>query len=405
MIHKILKTIVRVFLILPLLYLLIVNIKLHYSPNIQKDGDFSINQPVIHQLNQLKNGLANETDKAMQSIYPEGFMFLNALIGLTACDVAQTLDANSDLFQKQINLIDTTIEAVLSENGSAIFPKGLEMKHGAFYNGWSSYLIGRKLEIQPVEQRDSIDIQHFEMFCERMSLAYSENESPYLRSYGYGTWQADNVVCIASLALHDRIFTPKYETLIQNWLVKVKAMLHPEIGLIGHKALDTTGKMLEASRGSSQSLMLNFLIDIDSTFAKEQFAIYKEHFLDYRFGLPGVREYPKGAIGSSDADSGPVLLGIGGSASIVGISVFAKYGDYETYAGLRNSVEAFGFGITLDKKRKYLFGALPIADAFIGWVNGANTQINQSKARFSKWIFHLISLTIIFGVGWIAVKI
>ena len=348
----------------------------------------------------LKEGLANETDKAMQGIYPEGFMFLNALIGLTACDVAETLDPNSELFQEQINLIDTTIEAALSDDGSAIFPKGLEMQHGAFYNGWTSYLIGRKLEIQTEGQRDSIDIKRFERLCERMSSAYKTNESPFLRSYGYGTWQADNVVCLASLSLHDRIFTPKYDTLKQDWLVKVKEMLHPDIGLIGHSALDTSGKMLEAPRGSSQSLILNFLIDVDSTFAYEQFEIYKEHFLDYRFGLPGIREYPKTIVGNGDVDSGPVLLGIGGSASIVGIKVFAKYGDYTTYAGLRNSVDAFGLGMTFSEKRKYLFGALPIADAFIGWVNGKNTAVDQSKARFSKWLFHFISL-MIYSWSWL----
>jgi hypothetical protein len=382
MIHKILKAFVRLFLILPLLYLLIVNIKLHYSPNIQKNDDYAINQSVIHQLNHLKDGLANGTDKAMQDIYPEGFMFLNALIGLAACDVAQTIDASSDVFQEQINLIDATIEAVLSDEGSAIFPKGLEMQHGAFYNGWASYLIGRKLAIQPIEQRDSADIQQFEMLCERMSSAYEENESPYLRSYNAGIWQADNVVCLASLSLHDKIFTPKYDTLIQDWLIKVKETLHPDIGLIGHFVIKGR-REAQTPRGSSQSLMLNFLIDIDSAFAKEQFAIYKEHFLDYRFGLPGIREYPKGVIGEGDVDSGPVLLGIGGSASIVGIKTFAKYGDFKTHAGLRNSVDAFGLGMTFSKKRKYLFGALPIADAFIGWVNADNSQIDQSKTGFS----------------------
>lgn len=405
MIHKILKAIVRIFLILPLIYLLLVNVKLYFSPNIKKEGDYTVNQSVIYQLNHLKSGLENETDKAMQSIYPEGFMFLNALIGLTACDVTEAVKPSSDLFQEQLNLIDTTIASVLSEDGTAIFPKNLEMQHGAFYNGWTSYLIGRKLEIQPKEQRDSTDIQHFQMLCERMSSAYNTNDSPFLRSYGYGTWQADNVVCMASLALHDRIFTPKYDTVKQEWLTKVKAMLHPDIGLIGHSALDTSGRMLEAPRGSSQSLILNFLIDIDSTFAREQFEIYKKHFLDYRFGLPGIREYPKTVVGYGDVDSGPVLLGIGGSASIVGIKTFAKYGDYKTYAGLRNSVDAFGFGMTFNEKRKYLFGALPIADAFIGWVNSDNAKIDQSKARFSKWLFHLISLIIIFGVGWLIVKI
>jgi len=40
--------------------------------------------------------------------------------------------------------------------------------------------------------------------------------------------------------------------------------------------------------------MLNFLYEIDPSFAKQQFEIFDDLFKDSRFGLPGIRQYPRG---------------------------------------------------------------------------------------------------------------
>jgi len=109
-----------------------------------------------------------------------------------------------------------------------------------------------------------------------------------------------------------------YDSFVNTWLEDVKGSLDSITGLIPHEVDFETQTVLEGAKGSSQSLMLNFLIEIDSTFAKAQFEKYRTQFLDYRFGLPGIREYPKGTKSGADIDSGSVLLGIGGSASLVG---------------------------------------------------------------------------------------
>jgi len=47
----------------------------------------------------------------------------------------------------------------------------------------------------------------------------------------------------------------------------------------------------------------------------------------------------------------------------------AVHGEPEIARGLRNSIESFGVGLKSGKQKKYLFGALPMADAFIAWSN------------------------------------
>jgi hypothetical protein len=109
--------------------------------------------------------------------------------------------------------------------------------------------------------------------------------------------------------------------------------------------------------------------EIDSAFAAEQFTIFTKHFIETRFGLVGVREYPSGVIGIGDVDSGPVIFGMGGAASIVGIRTLGTYRNQKAYELLRG-IEAFGLPIENDAEKKYLLGLLPMADAFITWSQG-----------------------------------
>lgn len=152
--------------------------------------------------------------------------------------------------------------------------------------------------------------------------------------------------------------------------------------------------------------MLSFLVDIDSVFSKTQYEIYKSLFLDSRFGLPGIREYPKGNLGAGDVDSGPVLLGIGGAPSIVGQRTAGKHVDWQLYTGLRNSVEAFGCPYTTGSEKRFIFGQLPMADAFIAWSNSVESvKIAEGSRTEVRWIFHLLSLVIVGVIGYLVIRI
>jgi hypothetical protein len=193
------------------------------------------------------------------------------------------------------------------------------------------------------------------------------------------------------LALHDRIYSPKYQPLIKRWLRMTRAN-QDSLGLIPHEVDAREGTVLVPARGSSQSLMLAILPEIDSAYARQQFALYKRHFTDYRLGLPGIREFPNGVIGFADIDSGPVLFQIGGAASIVGRRTMQQYKETTLAIGLRNSIEAFGIPWTQDRQKAYLWGALPIADAFIAWSNALEGSIAMAAQTPWRSRFQLLSL-------------
>lgn len=356
------------------------------------------NTEVIYQLNHIKTKLEKGAADDMQSIYPEGFVFLYSLYGLSWADVGQTLTPNSELHQKSIQEIDVALANIHSEKGKAPFSESLVPTYGAYYLGWSNYLLSKKLQITPENQQDSIDIQRFINNCDKIVSALNQTTEPFLPSYSGLAWQADNILCLASLAVHDKIFEPKYAKAIQDWLTKIKTTVDTETELIGHEYRFDENKTLPP-RGSSQSLMNSLLFEIDTAFANEQTQLYKDNFLMFRFGLPAIREYAKGTNGEGDIDSGPVIWDVGGAASIVGIRALGLAGEVNLHQGIRNSVNAFAFAQTSENSKQYLLGKLPIADAFIAWANAKNCQINQ-KNTYWQWRFQLISLGIlgVFGL-------
>lgn len=114
--------------------------------------------------------------------------------------------------------------------------------------------------------------------------------------------------------------------------------------------------------------------------------------MDSKFGLTGIREYAKGESGYGDIDSGPVILGFGGAATIVGMQTLSLFNEDELSIKARNVVEAFGAPLENEENKKYLLGTVPIADAFIAW---SHSGIEQNGMDVSFKYFHVYSTCIL----------
>lgn len=399
--NKALLYLLKAFLLLPVLFLLLVNAKAYYNPPCKVKANGTWNNATVAQLRHLGKQLKDGAAAEMQVIYPEGAIFTYAIYGLAWADLLSLSSRVQEHYPVGLEALDETMEFLLSEEARQPFPAKLPLAYGAFYQGWTSYLLGRKIQLHSPIDYDSTAVQIFREKCQLIATAFKGSERPYLSSYSNGTWPTDNILCLAALSLHDQLFPPIYQSTINSWLTKIKAHLDPQTGLIPHEYI---GNKTGGPRGSSQSLMLNFLPLIDSSFAMAQFKLYQKHFLSYRFGLPGVREYPKDKRGLGDIDSGPVVLGIGGAASVVGARAMLINGDCRKHIAIRNSIEGFGVPIKWSGRKKYLGGQLAVADAFITWANARSCECNSTKPTIP-WSFHLYSLLLIFSLSWLAYKL
>jgi hypothetical protein len=361
----------------------------YFNVHLYKFGQGTLEEARQAQLRHLQHVLRTTSAASdMQNLYPEGFVFLNAIYGLAQCDLAAKSGGLPE--------IDFAIKAIESDQGKSVFPEDLPLPHGAFYKGWLNYLRGKRLS---VARNDSILETNFRADCANIAAIWKRESKTYLESYHGQTWPADNVVCLAALALHDRLYVPLYQNVIADWINKVKAHLDPDTGLIPHSYNHSTETMREPPRGSSQSLIFCFLNDVDSAFAADQYTRFKQYFLAHRMGLPGIREYPKGTSGGGDIDSGPVVFGIGGVASIVGIrAVGVMEGNTNSalHLALLSGVDGLLFPFTNKGKRSFLGGKLPVLDAFMAWAMADLDLLKRRASVFWRLPFHLWSLLILF---------
>jgi hypothetical protein len=388
----------RILFSLPIVVLLVgiifVNIRIGYPPQVETIGSKVMSDDLLKELRGLKLALQKDADIDMQKVYPEGYLFINALYGLAWCNFLEINKNKHDTYFNEGHVeIQQSWDKINSEVGRSSFNENLPLPYGAFYTGWNTYLLGKKLGIEPVKDRNANEVNLFQQQCELINSAISKNIFP--SSYNGGAWPADAVVCIAVLSLHDRLFEVKYGGAIKAWLNEVKTKLDNH-GLIPHSVNPLNNEPTETARGSSQSLMLIFLKDIDAEFAHLQFRVFKSNFLDRNVGLTGIREYPKDDYGIGDIDSGPVIFGLGAAATIVGKQTLNLYGEQGSASEIHNMIEAFGFPCQNNESKTYLFGLLPMADAFIAWGH-STMNIKSSEANFTT--FHIYSLILVLILG------
>ena len=113
------------------------------------------------------------------------------------------------------------------------------------------------------------------------------------------------------------------------------------------------------------------LANVDPAFARQQYDALRTNFVDYNWGIPAGREYPHGVNGASDVDSGPLVLGFSGPASVLGAGAAIANGDDSLASTLLATIEMVGMPFELGGGRQYAGGYLPVGDGFLAWARSA----------------------------------
>lgn len=384
MLKKILKGVIAVPLMFVMILIAVMNININSAAEAMIRDGGTIDHELVRELRGLKRALDQHADIEMQHIYPEGYVFLNAIYALAWSSCLREGTSNEFVSEGRAEMHKAWLK-IDSSTGRAFFSDALPLPYGSFYNGWSSYVLGSKLRIEDTSTKDEKEIEQFRQQCAAIAKAIQQNTYPV--SYYGSAWPADVTVCVASLALHDKLFEPRYKTIIDRWVTKVREQVDAD-GMIPHAAPPANGRVRGAARGSSLALTLIFLREIDDLLARDQFKLFKAQFVDTKFGLTGIREYPKGKSGSGDIDSGPVIFGFGGAATIVGMQTLSLYGEHDLSLRVLGSVEALAFPWQTTDTKNYFLGALPMADAFIAW---GHSNMKTSSAPISFIRFHICS--------------
>jgi hypothetical protein len=308
----------------------------------------------------------------MQALFPEGFLFSHALYGLAWVEQGLAAPPGDPRRVRAVDEARWALGRATSAEGQAPFTESLSPRFGVFYAGWTNWFRAGILRLSRDADRDAEMVAEFDRQCEELARAFDENPAtPFLMSYPGSAWPVDSVVAVASLQLHDVLEPPRFAATIAAWLARARDRLDPSTGLIPHRVDAALGRPIETARGSSQSVLLRFLVEIDPAWGSEQYGLFWRRFVTTRLGLPGVREYPDGVAHEGDVDSGPLLAGVSMSATVVTRGTASIYRDEEMAGALAQTMELFGFPISLGGEKRYALGLFPVGDAFIAWSHGA----------------------------------
>jgi hypothetical protein len=164
-------------------------------------------------------------------------------------------------------------------------------------------------------------------------------------SYPDECWTFCNTVALAALRLGDHLDGTDHEALRRDWVLMARSkLLDPATGLlVSSYTLD--GKHLDGPEGSSLWMSAHDLLLVDEAFAREQFALARRHLVGSLFGFSYAREWPQGAKGQPDVDSGPVVPLLQASAGSSGLALLgaSAFGDRRLLRSLRASLELAAF--------------------------------------------------------------
>jgi hypothetical protein len=349
--------------------LIVLNLRLYRAPYA---GVGALDAEGLAQLRFLDEAIASGAAQKMQRFYPEGFVFLQALYGLSWAELARSPAASEALREEALRKARGALQEIESEQGRAVFSQKLDPPYGIFHSGWSAWLRGVILHAAG-PSIDSEEALLFTAQCDRIAAAFDRSPTPFLQSYVGSAWPSDSLIAVAALRLHDHLLTPRYEKTLTQWTRSMRSRLDEETGLIPHAAYSPSRQ--ERVRGSSQSLMLRFLVEIDPGLAAEHYRQYRTRFRTTWLGLPAMREYPVGIEGQGDVDSGPVVFGIGAAATVVGLGTVRTFNDHELATSLGQSMEFVGVPFSLSGRKRYIGGLLPIGDAFLVWSKLASPHV------------------------------
>lgn len=328
---------------------------------------------VRRQLAFLRAALDGGAADAAQDLFPEGYFFTHVLYGLTWAELGMRAPGQRATALREARWALAKLD---SPAGLAPFSADLEPSYGVFYRGWTNWLRGGVIGLQPAGQRDPTELHRFAGDSAALGAAFDTSASPFLMAYPGQAWPVDSTVAMASLRLHDTLLPARFTGTVQRWLDGVRQRLDPRTGLLPHRVDPATGEPAEVARGTSQSVILRFLGDIDPAFGREQYLRFRDLFVAKPLGLgPAVHEYPDGVDGPADVDSGPLPLGVSLSATVVTIGAAQVNNDTPLAAALAGYGELAGLPVETPWTKRYAFGVHPIGDAFLAWSKTARPWV------------------------------
>jgi hypothetical protein len=288
---------------------------------------------------------------------------------MAALGLSQVVLAHPELKAELVPSIEASLERLLAPETTAF---GTEAWHGsAFadlatdrghaYLGYINLALGMLRTIAPRNRFVGIHDRITEALARRIALA----PNGLIETYPGEAYPADVASVIGSIGLHDRAAGSDHHALLAAWSATFRARwIDPGSGMIFQVGDPMTGLPRGPARASHAALAVYSLSFADPDLSRDLFASLRRSQHASFLGFGAIREDAPGHGGSSDIDSGPVVLGVGVSATGFALAGARIHDDPALYTELYRTADLFGAPRTSGESRRFVSGG-PLGDAIL----------------------------------------
>jgi hypothetical protein len=355
------------------------------------------------QLRWLSDSITDADASFAQKTFPEGELFLHEFHGLALENVAETTHDPEDIAVavREVRAMLPKIDAMLTHapfNQMAHAP----VRGGICWFAGQNLLRGRLVALLG-NSADPAEVKRFHDDSAILARAFGSSASGVLEAYPGMSWPVDSLFGYRSLQIHDSLYDTKLFTTFGRFKQTMRRVQDRSTGLMpSYVYLD--GRPRDVPRGCALSWSLAVLPDLDPEYAAEQWAAYRKGFARCAGGLCLFREYPAGIARLPDADSGPILGGLGMSASAFGLAAARATGDMDAAESLRRTGELLGMPALSWWGKRYLGGRIAMFDVLSVWTRTVPTPATTTSAGSVAWTPVLVLSALWAGLAALALR-
>jgi len=231
--------------------------------------------------------------------------------------------------------------------------------HGHGYLGYANLSLSMLRLLEP----DMAQAKLHDELTEALAQRLAEAPHALFETYPGEAYPPDMSMVAGSIALHDCALGLPERSFMPAWRRAFSRYVDPDSGLLYQAADAATGTPIGPPRGSGAAIAAYSLAFADRALSERLYAGLRRQAVNV-LGFGMMREYPAGHAGTGDIDSGPVLFGVGVSATGFALAGARLYGDDALFTQLYRTVELFGVPLGDAEGRHFMSGG-PLGNAIL----------------------------------------
>jgi hypothetical protein len=253
----------------------------------------------------------------------------------------------------------------------------LDGPHGhAAYLGYLNLAISLHRSIVKPSKYDALGARITDALARRIEAS----RTGMLETYPGVMFPVDTASGVGSIGLADRATGSDHPGAVAKYSAAVRAHYLKDGLLV--QAAGADGTPWDVARGSGTALGAYFISFADEELSRDLWTAAKRVLYKDVIGFGAVREYAPGAEGNGDVDSGPIVLGLGVSATGFAMAPARIHGDREAWRGIWATVHLFGAPHDDGAARTHVTGG-PLGDAIL--LAMMTAQPSSSRLRESPY--------------------